>query len=561
MMRFLVTRLVLRGLASAFRRVCWVGEPPVWPADTPVVLYANHHHFFDGHLLWYALHRLLPEQQRGSGAWVAATLSAMPDEPVAFGVVVGGGTPDQIDSWAGALRQLIIGHNAEAVVDSPPDPLADAIERAIGCPDATLAWAEFLVPHSPAYPLRVPGDAEADLLGPLAAQIRPRVGAVRYAEVQIVTQPRHDWRVDSFGWRSAAHRRLAAMQRATGNGILSADGRALDTKLDNPAAATVLRVVLVAASPAHATRMLHDVGAVLGQYANRSGHVLQRWTRATSGMVDLSEPPTTAPARAIRSMLLTGAASVGLGLAATIWPVGRFPWIALPSLAFPILLAIFISLWVALPVLVLLAHQRAQRGVRITHWRTRLAARAPRLMPPQPWLLLMPAWWSPAILSADELGGVWHLPSPNLGTLAIWLPSRHLPAPPHAFIGMTTLETPTGMTSRRITLGHAIRSDGKLGAVGPSLYDIRNILHVTAGMGGGKSRLFANIAKQLLAGDPVLLNSVRLRNPYIDPLNYIQVEMLRRLRSGKLSAAEAEGARAVVELTINGISGGLKNTG
>jgi len=456
--------------------------------------------------LWYALHRLLPEQQRGSGAWVAATLSAMPDEPVVFGVVVGGGTPDQIDSWASALRQLIIGHNAEAVIDSSSDPLAEAIERAIGRQGATLAWAEFLVPHSPAYPLRVPHDAEADLLGPLTAQIRPRVGAVRYSEVQVVTQPRHDWRVDSFGWRSAAHRRLAAMKRATGSGILSADGRALDTKLDNPAAATVLRVVLVAESPAAATRMLREVGAVLGQYANRSGHVLQRWTRATSGMVDLSEPPTTAPARAIRSMLLTGAASVGLGLAATIWPVGRFPWIALPSLAFPILLAIFISLWVALPVLVLLAHQRAQRGVRITHWRTRLAARAPRLMPPQPWLLMLPAWWSPAILSADELGGVWHLPSPNLGTLARWLPSRHLPAPPHAFIGMPTLETPTGMTSRRITLGHAIRSDGKLGAVGPSLYDMRNVLHVTAGMGGGKSRMFANIAKQLLSVGFVLID-------------------------------------------------------
>ena len=36
----------------------------------------------------------------------------------------------------------------------------------------------------------------------------------------------------------------------------------------------------------------------------------------------------------------------------------------------------------------------------------------------------------------------------------------------------------------------------------------------------------------------------------------------RRLRSGrKISAEEAEAARAVVELTINGISGGLKNTG
>ena len=67
--------------------------------------------------------------------------------------------------------------------------------------------------------------------------------------------------------------------------------------------------------------------------------------------------------------------------------------------------------------------------------------------------------------------------------------------------------------------------------------------------------------RQLLANDPVLRNSVQLRNPYIDPLNYIQVEMLRRLRGGKLSSTEAAEARAVVELTISGISGGLKNTG
>ncbi|MDF3059032.1 MAG: phosphoenolpyruvate carboxylase [Rariglobus sp.] len=67
--------------------------------------------------------------------------------------------------------------------------------------------------------------------------------------------------------------------------------------------------------------------------------------------------------------------------------------------------------------------------------------------------------------------------------------------------------------------------------------------------------------KQLLAGEPVLLKSVQLRNPYIDPLNYIQVEMMRRLRAGKLGKAEDEETRAVIELTINGISGGLKNTG
>jgi phosphoenolpyruvate carboxylase len=67
--------------------------------------------------------------------------------------------------------------------------------------------------------------------------------------------------------------------------------------------------------------------------------------------------------------------------------------------------------------------------------------------------------------------------------------------------------------------------------------------------------------KQLLAKEPVLLKSVQLRNPYIDPLNYLQVEMMRRLRSGKLSKEEEEATRAVVELTINGISGGIKNTG
>ena len=68
--------------------------------------------------------------------------------------------------------------------------------------------------------------------------------------------------------------------------------------------------------------------------------------------------------------------------------------------------------------------------------------------------------------------------------------------------------------------------------------------------------------RQLLAHEPVLLRSVQLRNPYIDPLNYIQVEMLRRLRTREtLSPREAEETRAVIELTINGISGGLKNTG
>ena len=77
----------------------------------------------------------------------------------------------------------------------------------------------------------------------------------------------------------------------------------------------------------------------------------------------------------------------------------------------------------------------------------------------------------------------------------------------------------------------------------------------------GATALAITGQKQLLGREPVLLKSVELRNPYIDPLNMIQVDMMRRLRKEKLSAAETDQVKAVIELTINGISGGLKNTG
>jgi phosphoenolpyruvate carboxylase len=66
----------------------------------------------------------------------------------------------------------------------------------------------------------------------------------------------------------------------------------------------------------------------------------------------------------------------------------------------------------------------------------------------------------------------------------------------------------------------------------------------------------------LMELEPVTQNAVGLRNPYIDPLNYIQVEMLRRLRAlENPEGEEADSLREVIFLTINGIAAGLKNTG
>jgi phosphoenolpyruvate carboxylase len=68
--------------------------------------------------------------------------------------------------------------------------------------------------------------------------------------------------------------------------------------------------------------------------------------------------------------------------------------------------------------------------------------------------------------------------------------------------------------------------------------------------------------RQLLDNDPVLQRSVRQRNPYVDPLNFIQVSLLRHLRAlPDQEGDEAQGLRETIFLTINGIASGLKNTG
>ncbi len=62
---------------------------------------------------------------------------------------------------------------------------------------------------------------------------------------------------------------------------------------------------------------------------------------------------------------------------------------------------------------------------------------------------------------------------------------------------------------------------------------------------------------ELLEANPVLNQSIRLRNPYVDPLSLIQVELLRRKRSDK----DSPELNRAITATINGISAGLRNTG
>ena len=63
--------------------------------------------------------------------------------------------------------------------------------------------------------------------------------------------------------------------------------------------------------------------------------------------------------------------------------------------------------------------------------------------------------------------------------------------------------------------------------------------------------------KQLLAGNAALKRSIRHRFPYIDPLNHLQVELVRRYRAGQADDRVQRG----IHISINGIAAGLRNTG
>jgi phosphoenolpyruvate carboxylase len=70
--------------------------------------------------------------------------------------------------------------------------------------------------------------------------------------------------------------------------------------------------------------------------------------------------------------------------------------------------------------------------------------------------------------------------------------------------------------------------------------------------------------KELLDFHKVLKDSIRLRNPYVDPLNYIQVRFLSEARKEEFKNASDSHRQAVHDillLTVNGIAFGMKSTG
>jgi phosphoenolpyruvate carboxylase len=63
--------------------------------------------------------------------------------------------------------------------------------------------------------------------------------------------------------------------------------------------------------------------------------------------------------------------------------------------------------------------------------------------------------------------------------------------------------------------------------------------------------------QHLLEGNPVLRRSIDVRNPYVDPINLVQIEVVRRLRHGDHDPRLHD----AFVVTVNGIAAGMRNTG
>jgi len=125
-------------------------------------------------------------------------------------------------------------------------------------------------------------------------------------------------------------------------------------------------------------------------------------------------------------------------------------------------------------------------------------ARAPRPVPARALLLPDAATRPPPILSSDEVSGMWHLPTPRIQSLLRYLPSRRLAVPPQVFVRDADQE--------RLAFGYAKRGNGQREHVGLFLDDMREIVHVVAGQGAGKTRLVVNLVEQTIPYGCTLMN-------------------------------------------------------
>ncbi len=464
--------------------------------------------------VWHALHSILPRRWWGIGPrpWITTILHGCPESPALLGALIGGGSATLRDGWVQKLRLVIQGHDPKASVDEIADPLQAALH-----PGRVAVWRDLGLSSGPAYPIRIPEAVTGDTLGTLAASIRTPRG-VDATEIQIITRPIHHDSTSQTGWRAAARRRIYQLRRTSFTPqLVRQDLQTIQDKLEDLAYTVAVRLVAVGSDAAAcrvALDQMQDTG--FGQFAQRGGISIQRFQRIGGGQITVpdhtpGQSVADADTALVEDSTMPGRVRFRAYLRITIRSFVQITVVLSPLLlagsasallwhftTASLLHSLLISLAILAPGLVIVLRHQWRRGDLARSRIARLINRIPRPDATPRLLLPFPCWWPAAILGTAELGGLWHLPSTDLGMLIRWLSCQYLPAPAHAYI-------PDDATDR-VIIGYAQRSDGSDAPVGPSLTDLRKVTHLTAGMGAGKSRLLANLAQQFIPTGFILLD-------------------------------------------------------
>jgi len=431
--------------------------------------------------IWDALLPFCTEGSAHKNAPLALTLHAQPDRRVELGMVLAGGhtarraqrapaggsvPPDSLlVGLAQDVAAAIQGCDADCSVRPADDPL-----QAVLTPGRVLLWEELRLTGSADVPLRLPDPADA-LIPVLAAAMRPPAGIVAL-EVQFVPIVRPESL--QADWRQRGRRRLYRLQRRRwlSNGL---DPVALGHKLEEQRVDLTIRLVAVAepGMAAAASPALASLRRPFAPLQSSGGRTAQRLDRA-----GLANPRRATLAR---RPLPYEYLPVGLMLISTVLAL----WLRLPILV--------IQGMVLLTALVSAGGVRSRR-VAIA----RVRARAARLMPVSWGLLPIPVWAPPAVLSVTEAASCWTIPAPGRRDHLVTTLCRVLPVPAQLLV-------PTDAQDW-LTLGVARRHDGVLAPVGLPIRSLRQILHLTAGVGTGKSQACAAMARQLLPHGLFLLD-------------------------------------------------------
>ncbi|GIV58354.1 MAG: acyltransferase [Rhodothermaceae bacterium] len=142
MLRQLIEYLMRSALRDAFSRVAWAGPVPETAPDRPLVLYANHHDFYDGYLLWLACRDVLG---RPALTWMEAW------DRYPFFAAVGAHPfpPDDARRRVATLRRTarwLHRHPATALVYFPEGRLHPPDEGLLPIDTAALAHLDRLLP-------------------------------------------------------------------------------------------------------------------------------------------------------------------------------------------------------------------------------------------------------------------------------------------------------------------------------------------------------------------------------------------------------------------------------